>query len=158
MPSTKTLANRLRVAFSQYTFATGDTCRWTPATRTIFYVPTTQPKHLWDLLHEIAHAELGHITYGLDVTLVHCEAQAWALAAQLAPQFGFAIDDDYLQDSLDTYRNWLYKRSTCPDCGQTGLQTKNTYSCINCKCSWRANEARICGLRRVKLLVQGQTS
>jgi hypothetical protein len=152
MPSTPTTSSIL-ADFNRYTFTPGDDFRWSPDTYIIYYPQLATTEDAWSLLHEIAHGELGHNTYDLDVELVAHEAAAWGYAAtQLAPKYDLVIDDDYIQDHLDTYRVWLNQRSTCPTCGQNGLQTKNTYSCINCRCIWRANEARICGLRRTKLL------
>lgn len=139
--------------FGRYTFVQGDAFRWSPSSFIIYYPRLDSPEDIWSLLHEIAHGELGHATYDLDIELVGHEAAAWEYAARkLAPAYELAIDEDYLQDHLDTYRAWLDKRSTCPNCGQNGLQTKNTYRCINCRCLWRANDARICELRRTKLL------
>jgi hypothetical protein len=158
MLSTLTAANIL-ADFSRYTFTQGDDFRWSPDTYVIYYPQLTTPEDTWSLLHEIAHGELGHTTYNLDIELVSHEAEAWEYAAtQLAPKYDFVIDDEYIQDHLDTYRIWLNRRSTCPNCGQNGLQTKNTYSCINCRCLWRANEARLCGLRRTRLQGQDQIS
>lgn len=128
---------------------------WSPDTRTILYRRIEQIEDIWSLLHEIAHAELGHRTFDPDIELVSHEAVAWEHARTvLAPRFNLVIDDGHIQDNLDTYRNWMFARSLCPTCGQTGLQTQNTYSCINCRCSWRANEARLCALRRLRLLAQ----
>jgi hypothetical protein len=70
----------------------------------------------------------------------------------LAPRYRVAYDDNLIEDALDTYREWLHARSLCPTCGLTGLQTKtSTYVCMNCRCSWRPNDARQCALRRYKL-------
>ena len=142
-----------------YHFALSDDFKWSPDTSTIYHPKITTPEDMWSLLHELAHAELGHTTYDLDIELVSHEADAWHFAAtRLAPAYNLVIDDDHIQDHLDTYRLWLNQRSTCPNCGQNGLQTKNTYSCVNCRCLWRANDARLCNLRRIRLQDQGQTS
>lgn len=140
-----------------YTFRPGETFMWSPDKSTIFYRSVEQMEDIWSLLHEIAHAELKHATFGLDIELVKHEAQAWKYATTvLAPRFNLVIDDEYVQGHLDTYREWMFARSVCPSCGHTGLQTQNTYSCINCRCSWRANEARLCALRRTRLPIQSQ--
>lgn len=138
--------------FNQYTFRQGDTFMWSSSTSTIYHAPITAWQNIWSLLHEIAHAELNHTTYRLDVDLVNYEMRAWEYAsAHLAPQYKLQIDNNYIQDHIDTYREWLHSRSTCPECGQNGIQTQNTYRCINCRCLWRANDARLCALRRIKL-------
>ncbi len=104
-------------------------------------------------LHELAHAVLGHTGYRLDIELLRREREAWdAVRTTFAPHYEVPYDVDLIEDSLDTYRDWLHARALCPTCNLTGIQTKtNTYSCINCRCSWRPNDARQCALRRYKL-------
>lgn len=152
------LSKKIITDFSRYTFAKGEDFHWSPEKRTVFYPHLNHIEDIWSLLHEVAHGELGHQSYGLDIELISLEVAAWEHASkQLAPHYGISVDEDYLQDHLDTYRQWLHARSTCPECGQNGLQTKNTYSCLNCRCLWRANEARMCSLRRIRLQAQDQT-
>lgn len=151
-PPTKRQLKDLKQAFRQYQFAAGEVFSWAPDQNTIFHPKVSTEADVANLLHEIAHAELGHNTYGLDIELIKHEVAAWQHAAEvLAPQFNLSIDQDLIEDSLDTYRRWLHDRSSCPNCGHNGLQTtQNTYNCSNCRCSWRVNEARNCALRRVK--------
>lgn len=152
------LSAQIIADFPAYTFSEGADFHWSPTQKTVFYPQLNSLQDIWSLLHEIAHGELAHSSYGLDIELVGMEVAAWEYATGLAANYGLKIDEDYLQDHLDTYRHWLHERSTCPECGQSGLQTKNTYSCINCRCLWRANEARMCNLRRIRLRGQSQTS
>jgi hypothetical protein len=157
MPHINSLAASI-ISDYPYHFVIGDDFKWSPLTSTIFYPPLTSPEDIWSFLHEVSHAELRHTDYLADVQLVNNEAQAWKHAATvLAHRYNVSIDQDYIEDHLDTYRIWLHQRSTCPDCSQNGLQTKNTYSCINCRCVWRVNEARLCALRRVTLRDQSLT-
>lgn len=145
--------------FPAYTFSRGDGFWWSPDKNTIFFRQPQHNRDIWDLLHEIAHAELSHTAYTLDIELIQFESRAWSyVTSVLAPRFAITVNPEHIEDHLDTYRQWMFARSTCPNCSQTGLQTKNTYSCINCKCSWRTNEARLCSLRRVRLQDQDQTS
>lgn len=139
--------------FPDYTLTQGDGFVWHSATRTIEYAPITCLEDLWSLLHELAHAQLNHTNYSRDIGLIRCEAQAWQHAQDiLAPRYSLIIDHDFVQDSLDTYRIWLDSRSRCPNCNQNGVQTTtNTYSCINCRCLWRVNDARGCRLQRTRL-------
>ena len=160
MPSHSTLTSlvkQLRTDFPQITFTKGASFQWSPDTRTITYAPALQAGSL--LLHELGHALLGHADFSVDIALLRLEAAAWEHAVStLAPRYDVAIDEDYLQSSLDTYRDWLHRRSSCPGCSQTGIQhQKNTYSCLNCRYSWRVNDARQCGLRRFKLQAQGHS-
>ena len=137
--------------FPQYHLNNGKLYHWSPTTQSITYDPT-QP-NCAQLLHELAHAELAHITYSLDIDLVRLESQAWHYAQnQLSPHYLVPISDELIQDHLDSYRNWLHQRSQCPHCKHTGLQTqKNTYSCLNCRYSWGVNNAKQCRLQRTTL-------
>jgi hypothetical protein len=153
MPSITNIAARLKKHFAGYIFVHGDAFGWSPTTQQITHPPIGEEADIWTLLHEIAHAELNHYTYRKDVELIDQEACAWEHARQvLAPYFDQTIPDHHIQEHLDTYRLWLHERSRCPECDMNGLQTtQNTYSCSNCRCLWRVNDARVCALRRIRL-------
>ena len=148
MPSTTSLANKLQSDFPAYTFKASDEFRWSPQENIIFYDQNSDD--IASLLHELAHATLGHASFTKDLALIEMERDAWQYAVtKLAPAYGLTINDETVQDSLDTYRDWLHARSTCPHCKATGVQTKkSTYKCILCATKWRVNDARVCTLRR----------
>lgn len=127
-----------------------DDFAWSHEEKTLYYDPNGDPIYL---LHELAHAILGHAIYKKDIELVQYERDAWEYAKKaLAPQYDLAISDDVAEEALDTYRDWLHARSTCPACKANGVQTKTaTYSCPSCLNSWRVNEAKTCGLKRYKI-------
>jgi len=158
MQHISSIVSSIYADYPSYNFAAAEDFIWSPTHNTVYHPAITTQESIWSLLHEIAHAELGHFTYALDVELVRNEVAAWEKALLLAHAYDVEIDDEHVQDHLDTYRIWLHDRSKCPDCGQNGVQTKNTYSCINCRCVWRANEARICALRRVRQRDRSQSS
>lgn len=148
MPSTRSLLPKLQKDYPQLVFASGDRFVWSPDVHTVFY-DTTDPDNTSLLLHELAHGLLGHRAYSKDVELVAMEAEAWDKALELAPHYAVDITDEVVQDTLDSYREWLHARSTCPKCEATGYQSgKKEYTCVACSHVWRVNEARICALRR----------
>ncbi len=148
----------VRRDFPQYNLQSGTTFIWSPLIKTITY-DASLPHAIFLLLHELAHGELGHKNYRFDIELLRYEVAAWEYAEQLAGSYGLKINEDFIQDNLDTYRVWLHQRSTCPHCQEIGLQPKkNIYNCINCRYSWRVNSARQCKLRRSKLQDQDQTA
>jgi hypothetical protein len=151
MPSTISLANKLQRDFPALTFLAGDEFRWSPHDNIIFYDQSSDD--CASLLHEVAHATLGHTGYTKDIELIEMERDAWERAAtQLATAYTTNIEDELIQDSLDTYRDWLHARSTCPHCKATGIQTqRDQYKCLACTTKWRVNEARMCALRRYTL-------
>lgn len=112
-------------------------------------------KDIWALLHELSHAVLGHFSYERDIELIGKEVEAWRHARDsLAPKYKLSIPDEAIDDELETYREWLHARSSCPDCNLNGIQTEtDTYRCLNCRAVWKANDARNCELRR-RILTQ----
>jgi hypothetical protein len=148
MPSTLSLLPKLQKDYSQFLFTPSNRFSWSPTKHTVFY-DEADTSNTGLLLHELAHGLLEHHDYSKDVELVAMESEAWDKALELAPQYGVKITDDAVQDNLDTYREWLHARSTCPRCEATGFQSgKSTYTCVACGHEWRVNEARICALRR----------
>lgn len=142
------LRSILQQDYPEFTFLEGDTFSWSPATKEISYVAHDDVS----LLHELAHAVLGHSTYRNDIELVAIERDAWQYAqTTLAPHYHLTISDENIAAALDSYREWLHKRSVCPQCGAVGHQrAPSTYSCVACQTSWNVNAARTCQLRRTK--------
>lgn len=136
------------------TFKSGSNFQWSPQDQTIIYKADSLDTDAgeWSLLHETAHALLGHTAYKTDFELLLLEADAWKKAKEIAHDLNTSIDEDHIQDCLDTYRDWLHRRSTCPTCGTTGLQhTPSEYRCHNCRSSWEVTAARFCRPYRRKI-------
>ncbi len=127
-------------------FAGGDTFCWSPSTKTISYKPNLSDKTaIWSLLHETGHAVLKHRDYTSDIQLVMLEVAAWDKAKEIAETIDVMIDENHVQDCIDTYRDWLHQRSTCPRCGLVSLQSSpKSYSCHNCQATWFVTAARFC--------------
>lgn len=148
MLSIHSLLPNLKIAHPAITFAPGERFAWSPSAQTVFY-DESDAENTALLLHELAHGLLDHHNYSKDVELLAMESQAWDKALEIAPLYEIIITDDTVQDSLDTYREWLHARSTCPQCQATGYQSaKHTYRCVACSHIWKVNEARLCALRR----------
>ena len=158
------LIQQLSAAHPEFSFEEAERFSWSPSTNTIFY-STAQSDTGGLLLHELSHALLGHRSYERDVQLLAMETAAWERAkayvaehselAELADSSDSAtkvlidLSEDAIQDHLDTYRDWLHARSTCPKCSANGYQTDtHAYACPACTHTWRVNEARVCALRR----------
>lgn len=141
------LLKTLQKDFPQVTFAPGETFSWSSRKQTVNFplIPPNAAHAAWSLLHEMGHALLGHTTYQSDFELVKLEAAAWDKAAELGKKYGHLIDVDHIQDCLDTYRDWLHQRSTCPKCLITSLQRDmHTYCCYNCNTQWRVSRSKLC--------------
>lgn len=147
-PHTKDLVRQLRSDHPNIVFVEGEDFVWSDSTKTLTYLP--DDTHRPYLLHELAHALLHHTDFQFDIELIAQERAAWDKArTELGPRYKIEISPKTIEGSLDTYREWLYARSQCPRCNQTGAQNKtSTYVCINCRCSWHPNDARRRALRR----------
>ena len=144
------LLQTLRAKYPSLHFARGEQFFWSPEKETIYYTEDPDAEAL--LLHELSHALLSHTEYERDVQLVAMEREAWTEALALAATYAIPLSEDVIEDHLDTYREWLHARSTCPACTSTGFQSgHHTYTCPACTQEWKVNEARICQLRRTKL-------
>ncbi len=149
MPPNTPLHSKVSLAFPAIHFVSSSEFRWSPQENSIYY-DREDPQGNERLLHEIAHAVLDHNQYDRDIELIALERDAWQHAKTvLGPQFDVTISSDTVEDDLDTYRDWLHARSTCPSCQATGIQTATKeYTCVVCQAVWRVNEAISCGLKR----------
>ena len=139
----------------QISLKAGESFKWSPHSRTITYKSDALDSSvgIWSLLHEIAHAKLGHAAYETDFDLLLLEVEAWEEAKHLSNRFNEVIDEEHIQDCLDTYRDWLHLMSTCPTCGIVGLQKSlSEYRCHNCYTTWQVSESRFCRAYRRKAL------
>jgi len=148
MQSITSLVTRLAEDFPAFRFKASDEFHWSPDNSTIYFDPSSGDTA--SLLHELSHAQLSHHRYTRDIQLIEMERDAWNHAkTMLSQKYDIIIDDDLIEDSMDTYRDWLHARSRCPECSATGIQVKKyEYKCIGCGVHWKVNDARICSLRR----------
>lgn len=122
---------------------------------TIFIGPP-QPFFALQTLHELGHAICGHKDYTTHVKRLKIESEAWQTAKTVLKKYynkaktlqenpkttatGNKLmeilpkwDDNYMEDCLDSYRDWLHTKSKCKKCGQTRYQTKDgEYHCPFC--------------------------
>ena len=148
-----TLIDQVVKAYPDLRFVADNAYYWSPADTTVHYNEERLDSEtgLWSLLHEVAHGVLGHTTYGTDYQLLAYEVEAWEKAIELGKIMSLSISNDHVEECLDSYREWLYARSTCPTCRLNSLQTEvNTYRCLNCDCVWRVSPSRFCRPYRTK--------
>lgn len=142
------LIHKLKTEFPTLAFIEAEQFSWSPATKTVFY-NRGQAHAPALLLHELSHALLEHREYRRDIELIAMETAAWDEAQRHAEAYKVRLEESMVQDHLDTYRDWLHARSTCPRCSANGYQTEAShYECAACAHCWRVNEARLCALRR----------
>jgi len=139
---------------STFSFKPSASFRWSPDEETVYFnrdeLATEAGK--MSLLHEIAHGLLGHVSFAFDVDLITLEREAWQKARELGNKHGVEFTEEDMQAALETYRNWLHVRSTCPTCTQTALETApQHYHCSNCQTSWRVSPSQICQIQRRRI-------
>lgn len=153
--------NQLKSAYPKLKFKSSTQFSWSPETGEIFYNRNARGDNaLWSLLHETGHALLDHKTYKADFELIILEVAAWQKARELGNELDIQIDEDHIQDCLDTYRDWLHKRSVCPKCSTQCLQQSDFkhYRCHNCHTTWRVSTSRFCrAYRSTKSVPQSKT-
>lgn len=141
------LIETLSARFPRLTFTAAEQFYWSPEAGEIFYRRGARGrKALWSLLHETGHAASRHRSYRGDFELLQMEMEAWEQARRIGREVSIEISEDHIQDCLDTYRDWLYKRSVCPGCGTKCLQQDDFahYGCFNCHTVWRVSASRFC--------------
>lgn len=153
------LMSKLQLAFPSVEFISSDSFYWSPRKKIVHFVPEALINDAgnWSLLHELGHALLEHQTYISDFELVKLELAAWEKAKVLAKKYDVSIPEEHIQDCLDSYREWLYLRSTCPTCMNSSQQIDaHTYSCFNCNTNWNVSRSRQCRSYRRKALAQNK--
>lgn len=132
-------------AFPQFTFIERGDFVWSPNKNTVYFNQELleEPTGRMALLHEIGHALLGHQDFDFDVELLSMEMDAWEKARELSKQFSLEIDEDHVDDCIDSYRSWLHNRSQCPKCHTTSSQIDNEhYSCFMCHTKWKVSASQ----------------
>lgn len=145
------LVDKLKQDYPSLTFLEGEQAHWSPKDATVTYSRASAKTGIWTLFHELGHALCGHQDYTNDIDLLKKEAEAWERAQKVALPYGTEISKDHIENCLDTYRDWLHKRSSCPGCDTHGLQrSKALYYCPNCQTTWKVSSARFCRPYRLK--------
>jgi len=146
--------------FPQFSFVGSNQFRWSSKDQEISYDESAKdPAGLWAFLHELGHGLLNHQEYHSDFGLLKLEVAAWQEAEQLAEKYKLKIDKDHVQNCLDSYRDWLHRRSTCPNCGTHSVQTDDkSYRCFNCHSTWQVTTSRFCRPYRKSSLAQNKKS
>ena len=120
-------------------FAKADEFYWSAENNTVYYDPERlhTAEGVYRLIHEIGHAANNHKNFLSGIQLLSLEAEAWESARQIAEQYDVVIAEDYIEKCLDSYRDWLHTRSTCPACKTVSVEaTENQYKCFNCLQKW----------------------
>ena len=90
------------------------------------------------LLHELGHYLINETDYSSDIELIEIESKAWAKARELCKHYQIKYDEDFAEDRLDSYRNYLHQVSLCKNCQISGYQDSHgSYHCPLCGTTWK---------------------
>lgn len=135
LPSLSTIRND----YSQFSFHSADNFYWSPRENTIYYKEGSLSSGIgfFQLFHELGHACCGHTTFHSGIELLRIEAQAWQKATEIAKLYKIKIEATYIEQALDSYRDWLHQRSICPQCDTVSTETApHQYHCFSCTQNW----------------------
>ncbi len=127
-----TFLAKIKSDFPEFRFIDGVRFSFRPP-KTIVVGPK-EPNDSLLLLHELGHALSGHRSFDTEVGRMKMEREAWDKARELTPKYGVGYDEELVEGELDTYRDWLHKKTRCPKCGLTRFQTPDgKYHCPRCE-------------------------
>lgn len=127
-----TFLAKIRSDFPEIKFRQGKKFAYRPP-RTVIVGPKEPGDELL-LLHELGHALSGHCNFSTDAMRLKMEREAWEKARELASKYGVEFNEAAAEAGLDTYREWLHQKSSCPSCGLTRYQTPDgAYHCPRCE-------------------------
>jgi hypothetical protein len=130
----------LQAEFSQFSFRPGPRFKWKYPKSIFFEQNEAIPFEYFALqtLHELGHALSGHKDYKTDVERLKLESEAWQRAKrEISAHKNWQIEynEDFAENALDSYRDWLHQKSKCKKCGLTCFQTADgIYHCPKCDC------------------------
>ena len=113
----------LKQSYSDYTFRPGRKFLFRPP-KSIYYLEADDNFRLL-LLHELAHALLGHFTYTKSLERLQIERDAWEKTRELCELHSVAFDEALAESELDTYRDWVHQKTLCKTCGLTCLEVSS---------------------------------
>lgn len=141
----------LKLHFPNIKQMPGERFLWSPKSQAVsFPKDVARDREFWQkLLHEYGHSQLKHTNYETDFELLRMELNAWEEAKKIASELGIVIEQDFIEDCLDTYRDWLHERSTCPKCKVHGIMNSfKIYECVNCHSTWSVPKSQLCDIKK----------
>ena len=122
---------RLKIDYPEFRFKDGKKFAFRPPCTIV--IGPEEPSDSLLLLHELGHAILKHYSFETDAKRVKMEREAWDQARELCLKYEILYDEDVVEREMDTYRDYLDKKSRCPKCGLTRFQTPDgAFHCPQC--------------------------
>lgn len=137
-PNCLNLIQQIVSNYPDFVFYTGRKFAYRPNRKKTIILGPPQPYFALQTLHELAHALCGHKDVSTGVLRLKVEREAWERARTLFSKYQNLCPDswneDFIEVSLDTYRDWLHSLARCPDCGLTRFQGDDgVFHCPYCE-------------------------
>lgn len=139
--------------FPEFNFVESGQYYWSAEKNQVNYDPSSVESEagLTQLIHELGHALLNHRNFTSAVELLKLE-RAWVEAKNIATRYGLKLNEELIEDALNTYRDWVHKRSLCPECGASAPEVEpDTYRCFNCSQKWQVPISQASRCYRMKI-------
>ena len=128
------IVKQLKKDYPDFRFIDGARFSFKPP-KTIVIGPYEGEKTPMLLFHELGHALSKKYSYKLGIERLKIESIAWQTGKKAYQNYSNLPlwDNDFVEDNLDTYRDWLHQKSTCKTCGLTMYQdVNNSWRCPYC--------------------------
>ncbi len=94
--------SQIKQDFVDFSFVEDDVFHWSPKENRIYYNPQNIEKAsgIFQLLHEIGHAQLGHARFTSSIQLLKLEVAAWEKATEIATKYSLTISPNHTIQQL----------------------------------------------------------
>ncbi len=107
-------------AYPEFTFRPGKKFSFRPP-KSIHYLEDND-NFRFLLLHELAHALLGHFSFSTSLERLKIERDAWEKTRSLCAEYKIPFDESLAEAELNTYRDWVHQKTLCKCCGLSCLE------------------------------------
>ena len=126
----------LKTVYPSFTFKPGRKFLFRPK-KTILYLESNENFRLL-LLHELAHALLGHFSFDRSLERLQIERDAWEKTRELCDLHSVPFNESLAEAELNTYRDWVHQKTLCKTCGATCLEVNSeSLFCPNCQKTYK---------------------
>ena len=118
-----TFLESIKKSYPDFAFRPGHKFLFRPP-KTIRYIESDENFRLL-LLHELAHAILGHFSFDRSLERLQIERDAWAKTRELCSLYSIPFDEEFAEAELNTYRDWVHQKTLCKHCGLSCLEVSS---------------------------------
>jgi len=126
----------LKTTYPDFSFKPGHKFVFRPK-KTICYIEANDNFRML-LLHELAHAILGHFSFDRSLERLEIERDAWEKTRELCAIYDVPFDENLAESELNSYRDWVHQKTLCKTCGLTCLEVSSeSLYCPSCQKTYK---------------------